>query len=62
LDEDESDVRSLGQIWKVFFADVLLQDDEDEEESDSDDGQPRRAPAAPKKKGEAEKADECKNQ
>ncbi|CCO31326.1 Putative nucleosome assembly protein C364,06 [Rhizoctonia solani AG-1 IB] len=37
-------------------------DDEDEEESDSDDGQPRRAPAAPKKKGEAEKADECKNQ
>ncbi|KEP55075.1 putative nucleosome assembly protein Nap1 [Rhizoctonia solani 123E] len=37
--------------------------DEDEgEDSESDDDQPRRAPAAPKKKGEAEKAEECKNQ
>ncbi|CAE6470643.1 unnamed protein product [Rhizoctonia solani] len=38
------------------------EEDEDEEESESDGGQPRRAPAAPKKKGEAEKAEECKNQ
>ncbi|CAE6436181.1 unnamed protein product [Rhizoctonia solani] len=38
------------------------EEEDDEEDSESDDGQPRRAPAAPKKKGEAEKAEECKNQ
>ncbi|MCV2423854.1 NAP domain-containing protein, partial [Paucibacter sp. DJ4R-1] len=50
--------------YESQFSD--LEDDEseedDEEDSESDDGQPRRAPAAPKKKGEAEKAEECKNQ
>ncbi|KAJ1301057.1 hypothetical protein OPQ81_003475 [Rhizoctonia solani] len=43
-------------------SDTEDDDDEDEDESDSDAGQPQRRPAAPKKKGEAEKADECKNQ
>lgn len=37
------------------------QDSEESDTSDSDNDQPRRAPA-PKKKGEAEKAEECKNQ
>ncbi|KAF8752019.1 nucleosome assembly protein (NAP) family [Rhizoctonia solani] len=46
------------------FSDVEEEEsdeDEDEDDSDSDAGQPRRAPAAPKKKAEAEKAEECKN-
>ncbi|CAE6464348.1 unnamed protein product [Rhizoctonia solani] len=38
------------------------EEDDDDDDSDSDSDQPRRAPAAPKKKGEAEKAEECKNQ
>ncbi|ELU36606.1 NAP domain-containing protein [Rhizoctonia solani AG-1 IA] len=46
--------------WRIS-SNIFSQEDEDEDDSDSDAGQPRRAPAAPKKKGEAEKAEECKN-
>ncbi|QRV98922.1 Nucleosome assembly protein (NAP) [Ceratobasidium sp. AG-Ba] len=45
------------------FEDEDSEIDEDESEEDSDDAAPaRRAPTGPKKKGETEKAEECKNQ
>ncbi|CAE6406116.1 hypothetical protein ACGC1H_006310 [Rhizoctonia solani] len=51
--------------FEAGFSDVDEEsedDDDEDEDSESDGDQPRRAPAAPKKKGEAEKAEECKNQ
>ncbi|KAG8681420.1 hypothetical protein FRC09_017501 [Ceratobasidium sp. 395] len=45
------------------YEDEDTEDSEEDEDSDSDDAPPvRRAPTGPKKKGEAEKAEECKNQ
>lgn len=47
------------------LAEILIspQIEEEDSDEDSDDDVPaRRAPTGPKKKGEAEKAEECKNQ
>ncbi|KAG8768301.1 hypothetical protein FRC12_005659 [Ceratobasidium sp. 428] len=45
------------------YEDEDTEDSEEDSDEDSDDAPPaRRAPTGPKKKGEAEKAEECKNQ